>query len=164
MTVVVLIGCETVLSQFVDRGMNAPHPIAERSAFPERDETSLQPIPAKKLSDIDQFAQELDPADIPAIVSWNQAKQYVGYEITIEGKIVSVGQSGDGKINFLNFDRNWRGKFYMVIFDDLAQTLDKPAKELFEGKTVRVKGTIDTHNGNPQLKIRSMKQVTFIDK
>lgn len=151
-------------SNFVDPGKNAPDPIAKRSAFPEPGENLVKPIAAVKLTQINQFALDIDPADIPAIVPWDKASQYVGYEITVEGKIVSVGQSRSGKINFLNFHKDWRGKFYMVIFDDLAKTLDKPVKELFEGKTLRVKGKVDLHNSRPQIKITSMDQVKVIEE
>jgi hypothetical protein len=141
---------------------SAKHDIAGRSAFPAVDETLDKPIAYKRLSDIEQFALPIDPADIPAVVEWQDASKYVGYDITVQGMIVNIGQSRDGKVNFLNFDEDWRGKFYMVIFDDLAETLDKSIATLFEGKVVRVKGKVETHRGNPQLKITSMDQVEFV--
>ena len=143
---------------------NAIHPIAKRSAFPEADETIDQPIPAKRLSDDDPFSVEVDPATIPEVVPWTEAHKYVGYEITVEGKIVGTGQSSDGKVNFLNFHREWRGKFYMVLFDDLAKTLDKSVSDTFLNKTLRVKGMVEEHRGRPQIKILSMDQVQFVDK
>lgn len=148
--------------EVVDPGKNAEHPIAKRSAFPEADETFDKLIPSKTLSDLAQFTADIDPADIPAVVPWDQAKQYVGYEITVEGTIVGVGQSRDKKVNFLNFHKDWRGKFYMVIFDDLANTLDTSVEDLFKDKRIRVKGKVEPHRGNPQMKITSMDQVQFV--
>lgn len=142
---------------------NVPHPIAGRSPFPEAGESFTEPIPADRLSDLSQFRKPIDPADIPDIVPWDRASQYVGYDITVQGPIVGVGQSRDGKVNFLNFHQDWRGKFYMVIFDDLAKTLDDSVEALFKGKTVRVKGKVETHSGKPQMKITSMDQVEFVD-
>jgi len=143
---------------------NAKHPVAGRSAFPEPDEQLSEPIKPKVLSDHNQFAEPIDPANIPAIVPWTQAKQYAGYEITVEGKIVDVGQSRDGNVNFLNFHRDWRGKFYMVMFDDLAKTLDQSVAETFRGKLLRVTGKVEDHRGRPQIKILSMDQVQFVDE
>ena len=140
----------------------ADHPIAKRSAFPEEGETIDRPIPFKRLSDEDQFAAPIDPGDIPAIVRWQDAGKYVGHEITVEGTIAHLGQSRDGKVNFLNFDTDWRGKFYMVIFDDLADTLDQSIEALFKDKLVRVKGNVETHRGRPQIRITSMDQVEFV--
>lgn len=141
---------------------NAVNRIAGRSPFPESNEDIEKPLPYKRLSTTDQFAEPIDPADIPAIVQWDQAKQYVGYEITVQGKIVSVGQTKDASVNFLNFHEDYRGKFYMVVFEDLAKTLPKSVEETFLNKTLRVKGTVEDHRGNPQIKITSMDQVQFV--
>lgn len=141
---------------------NAVHPIAKRSAFPEAGETLAQPIPAKKFSEANQFAEPIDPSTIPDVVPWTEAKKYVGHEITVEGQIVDIGQSRDKKVNFLNFHKEWRGKFYMVVFDDLAKTLDKSVEATFRGKTLRVKGMVEDHRGRPQIKILSMDQVEFV--
>lgn len=138
------------------------HPIAKRSPFPAVGETLDKPISAKRLSDENQFAEPIDPANIPELVPWTQAKKYVGYEITVVGTIVDVGQSRNGKINFLNFHDDWRGKFYMVVFDDLAKTLPASVDATFRGKKLHVTGKVETHRGQPQIKIRSMDQVEFV--
>lgn len=142
--------------------VNAIHKIAGRSAFPNQGEVITEPIPAKKLSDNNPFSEAIDEANIPDVVPWNEAAKYVGYEITVEGKIVDIGQSRDGKTNFLNFHKDWRGKFYMVVFDDLVKTLPKSVDATFRGKTLRVKGIVDEHRGRPQIKILSMDQVEVV--
>ncbi|MEM9345552.1 MAG: hypothetical protein AAGB26_02930 [Planctomycetota bacterium] len=142
---------------------SAVHPNAGRSAFPDRGETIEVMITAKRLSDIDPFSDEFDPDNIPAVVPWHKANNYVDYEITVQGKIVSTGQSRDGGVKFLNFHEDWRGKFYMVLFDDLAEALPKSVDETFRNKTVRVKGTVEDHRGRPQIRILSMDQVEFVD-
>ncbi len=162
--ITLLLGCGVARSQFADPGVNAIDPIAKRSAFPEANESIDKPLAVKRLSDEDQFAPAIDPADIPAIVAWDQAGKYVGNIITVEGRIVSVGKSNDGKVNFLNFHQDYRGKFYLVVFDDLAKTLDKPVAELFKDQLIRVKGKVETHRGSPQIKVESMDQVEFVDQ
>ena len=47
---------------------NAQHPIAGRSAFPERDEQLASPIKPERLSKLDQFAEPIAPTNIPAII------------------------------------------------------------------------------------------------
>jgi hypothetical protein len=141
---------------------NAVHRHAGRSAFPEAGESVTQLIAAKKLSEEDQFAEPIDASDIPDVVPWTEAHKYVGHKITVEGKIVDIGQSRDGKVNFLNFHKEWRGKFYMVVFDDLAKTLPKSVDATFRGKTLRVTGEVEDHRGRPQIKILSMDQVEFV--
>ena len=151
---VALVGC--------GQSADTTGPIAGRSAFPEVGETIDRPMPAIKLSDESQFYEPIDPADIPDVVPWEQAKRYVGYEITVAGTIVDTGQSRDGKVHFLNFHHDWRDKFYMVAFDDLAKTLPKSVDETFRGKALRVTGKVDTHRGRPQIRILSMDQVEFV--
>ena len=143
--------------------VNAVHATAGRSAFPERDEALEEPIATKRLSDEDPFGAAIDEADIPDIVPWDQAKKYIGYEITVEGKIVNVGQTRDASVNFLNFHKDWRGKFYMVVFDDLAKTLPRSVEQTFRDKTLRVTGVVENHRGRPQIRILSMDQVQFVD-
>lgn len=143
---------------------SAKHDIAGRSAFPAVGETLDKPIAYKRLSNEEQFAPAIDPADIPAVVPWDQASRYVGYEITVEGRIVSVGRSNDGQVHFLNFHQDWRGKFYMVLFDDLAGTLNQPVEQTFKGRLIRVRGKVETYRGRPQVRILSMGQVRFIDE
>jgi DNA/RNA endonuclease YhcR with UshA esterase domain len=75
---------------------------------------------------------------------------------------VDIGRTSDGKVNFLNFHKEWRGKFYMVIFSDLAKKLPKSVEQTFLNKTVRVKGKVEEHRGRPQIKILSMDQVKFV--
>lgn len=139
------------------------NPPATRSPFPDEGEALTKPIRATRLSSEDQFAYTIDPANIPSTVPWEQASKYVGYTITVEGTIVNVGKSRDGKVYFLNFHHDWRGKFYMVLFNDLAKTLDKPVQEIFEGKHVRVRGKVEPYNGRPQIIVTSMQQVEFVE-
>ncbi|MBX2851500.1 MAG: hypothetical protein KTR15_07130, partial [Phycisphaeraceae bacterium] len=141
---------------------NAVHRHAGRSAFPEAGESVTQLIAAKRLSDEDQFLEPIDPSDIPDVVPWTEAHKYIGHEITVEGKIVDIGESRDGKVSFLNFHEDWRGKFYMVMFDDLTKTLDTSVEAMFKGKTLRVSGEVEDHRGRPQIKILSLDQVEFV--
>lgn len=135
---------------------------AERSPFPAPGETITDMIAPARLTDADPFALPIDPEAIPTVVPWTQAAQYLGHTITVEGEIVRVGKSG--QTNFLNFAQDYRGKFYLVLFDDLATTLPDSVPDTFEGKTVRVRGTIEDHRGTPQLKITSMDQVEFVEE
>jgi len=132
-----------------------------RAPFPEEGEQISTPITAKVLSQVDQFMEDIDPADIPDVVPWTEAGKYSGHEITVEGRIVDLGASGN--INFLNYDTNWRDKFYLVIFNDLAETLDGTVEEIFLNKMIRVTGEVEEHRGRPQIKILSMDQVEFVD-
>lgn len=135
-----------------------------RIPFPEVDEDFRGPIELTRLSDHDPFENDIDPEDIPDVVPWEEAGEYVGHVITVEGRIVDIGQTRDGNINFLNFHADWRGKFYMVVFNDLAETLDGSVEDVFLNKLVRVRGEVEDHRGRPQIRILSMDQVEFVEE
>lgn len=150
-----------------------PAPVADRPDPPAADRAARTPFPREgesvrvhiaptHLSDHDPFENTLDPEDIPDVVPWEEAGEYVGHTITVEGRIVNLGKSGN--VNFLNYDRDWRGKFYLVIFDDLAETLDGTVEETFLNELIRVTGEVEEHRGRPQIKIESMDQVEFVEE
>jgi aspartyl/asparaginyl-tRNA synthetase len=49
----------------------------------------------------------------PAVVSWQDAAQYYGQTVTVEGMV--VGTYNSGKVVFLNFDEDYKSTFTVVI-------------------------------------------------
>jgi len=135
-----------------------------RSPFPEAGERLTRHVSFTRLAEHDAFENPIDPEDIPEVVPWEEAGQYVGHTITVEGRIVNIGQTRDASVFFLNFHAEWRGKFYMVVFDDLAETLEGGVEGTFLNKLVRVEGLVEDHRGRPQIKIESMDQVEFVEE
>lgn len=176
-TLLVLVGCSAPAAQSPPGAgtPEEPTPSVSRSdgrvalyrgerrlPYPEQDERIEGHLPPLRLADRDTFENPIDPADIPETVPWEEAAQYLGHTITVQGRIVNIGQTRSGSVFFLNFDPDWRGKFYLVVFDDLADTLEVGVEGTFLGKLVRVRGLVEPHNRRPQIKILSMEQVEFV--
>jgi len=72
-----------------------------------------------------------------------EAANYAGKTVTVEGKILRVGQSKKGTTFFLNFSAT-RGGFTAVIFDKAAQQIKAAGTDILslENKTAQVTGKV----------------------
>jgi len=131
-----------------------------RSPLLQEGETFEALIPPRPAPGAEKVTH-VDPPKPGQIVPWYEAKRYVGYTITVEGTIVDTHKART--ICFLNFHEDWRGRFYMVIFDDDFGDWPQSPDEHFLNRKVRVTGEIELHRGRPQLKIREPSQVEFVD-
>lgn len=127
---------------------------AGRSPLPQPGETIRRPIKATTLKVV-----ELGPAPAAgAIIPWDQAHQYLGHTITVEGRIVRTHNTGN--ICFLNFVPDHPSDaFYLVMFPSLFDAWPAPPEQYFKDKTVRVRGKVDLHRGKPQIRIQRRDQV-----
>jgi DNA/RNA endonuclease YhcR with UshA esterase domain len=94
------------------------------------------------------------------VVPWNEAHQHMGKNITIEGTVVSTRNIGS--VCFLNFDKNWQGKFYIAIVEPSAMTAwGKPPQEYFLNQKIRVTGQVSLYQDRPQMRITKAEQITI---
>lgn len=97
-------------------------------------------------------------------VAWTEAHKYVGAgPITVEGTIVNTYQIRDVLCR-LNFDTNWRGKFYIAVFNEVHAQLPEPAAKYYMGKTIRVTGLVTTHRDQPNIEVKDISQIEVVDK
>lgn len=94
-------------------------------------------------------------------LKWQDARSAVGEEAFICGKILRVGSAG--RVNFLNVDTNRPARFTFVIFQKNLEKFDKPLKDLYLNKFVRVKGRVSLFKDKPQIIITSPKQIEVLD-
>ncbi len=83
-----------------------------------------------------------------AIVDAAEAHRYIGEIRRVKGRVNSTYQSD--KCVFLNFGRDWRSDFTVVIFtDSLAGFREEniEPRDFYKGKTVEVTGRIREYNG-----------------
>ena len=101
-------------------------------------------------------------SDRVAVVSWKDAGQHIGREVTVEGRIVGTGATRSGSITFLNFSRN-RGDFTVKIFERYKKNFPQDPQRMYRGKTVRVTGRVGQYKGEPDMEIRRPEQVQIVE-
>lgn len=111
---------------------------------------------AEKLA-VDQPASpQLLPGDA---ISWQDAPQYVGQVVTVEGDIVDTYDSG--AVVFLNFSSN-RDDFTLVIFAEDADSFPVAPQDAFRGKRVRATGEVELYRNRPEIILNSPDQIEVV--
>ena len=84
-------------------------------------------------------------------------KELLNKEVTLQMKVAATGQNKSGDLIFLNSSADFRSdeNFTVVLNKDAQSSLNKAGITLprthFEGKTIRVVGTLSMFNGRPQI-------------
>ncbi len=97
-------------------------------------------------------------------VTWQEADKVVGSIAVVSGKIVNVGQTSDGRVNFLNFDATRRDVFKVVVFDVDVKNFTRPLKDLYDQKLVSIRGEVTLYRDVPQIRVRTMEQISIVDR
>jgi len=93
------------------------------------------------------------------IVPDSQAAQFVGQSVTVEGVVVQVSTSPRSNTTFLNFGARYPNHiFNAVIFRSAAAQFPNPQQ--WEGKRVRVTGTVRLYQGKPEIVLETGVQLT----
>jgi micrococcal nuclease len=96
------------------------------------------------------------------VVSWQDAAQYYGQVVTVEGRVVETYNSG--KVVFLNFHQDYRTSFKAVIFPDDWDKFPEPPEELFLDKLVRVTGLVKEYEGAPEIIVEEPGQIEIVEE
>jgi len=105
--------------------------------------------------------QAIDPAEGRPVVKWEEARSVVGQTAFVCGKVIGVPTVG--KITFINFDAQRPVRFAGVIFDDKLTNFPKPPSEMYNGKIVKISGTVSVFKDQPQIVVTSPAQVEVLD-
>lgn len=117
----------------------------------------------------EENAPDDEPEVKPGEVPWQKAHEHVGKEITVVGKIVNTRNIGSH--TFLNYDHNWQGKFYIVVYDEVYKDIPggDPAT-FYKDKNLKITGRVDMFESDrpgavkrPQIKVRDVKQITVVE-
>jgi hypothetical protein len=126
---------------------------------PQPGEQFSSPLPATRVGHKPVLVPSDD--DRPPPIPWDQAHNHVGRTITVEGTVVSTSRRG--KVCFLNFTENWRGKFYVILFEGALAGWPQPPEQYFLNRRIRIWGKVSLHKDVPQLQVRSTRQITVVE-
>ena len=101
-------------------------------------------------------------ATVPAagIVPWQDAGQYIGQRVTVEGDVVRSYNSG--KVSFLNFAQDYKGTFSVVVFaSDYAKWPQTP-DQFYLGQKIRATGKVKEYKGAPEMVVETPEQIEVV--
>ena len=136
-----------------------------RSPYPAPGEIFKQPIKPTLLVSAQQAEDIATAGQLQAkpgqIIPWDHARQYVGQTITIEGKVVLANKTRS--VCFLNFTENWRGRFYVILFEKVLGSWDQSPEKYFLNKTVQITGQVKERKGVPQIQVTHSTQIKILN-
>jgi exonuclease VII large subunit len=101
-------------------------------------------------------------AEVPLITP-DQAKDHVGQEVVAEGQVAQIGASERSHTLFVNFGGRYPNHvFTAVIFSRNLSSL--PEARSWEGKTIKVRGQVQLHQGKPEIVLERGDQVTVVNR
>ncbi len=84
---------------------------------------------------------------------------YISSEKIVEGKVVDAYRSRTNTV-FMNFDKPYPNQcFTTVIFSSDLYKFPEGTEKYYEGKIIRVKGTIKDYNGKPEIILKDVSQI-----
>jgi len=94
-------------------------------------------------------------------INWKDASKYAGKYVITEGEIVS--SFNNGKICFLNFDKDYKNSLSLVIFSNSFKKFPENPEKFYLGKKVRVEGRIKIYNERLEIVLESQDQIKIIN-
>lgn len=105
----------------------------------------------------------LDAAEAPgAEIAWEQAGAHVGKTVTVRGTVVRSHKSA--KVVHLNFRKDWKGTFQVVIFANLWGDFPAPPEAHFLDREILVTGMVKDYQGTPEIVLESAAQIRWADE
>ncbi|MBX7237327.1 MAG: hypothetical protein K1X65_23295 [Caldilineales bacterium] len=106
-----------------------------------------------------QLARQVRAAPT-GVIGWQEAGNYLGAEVTVEGEIMRTHDTG--KVTFLNFTPNYRGTLTLVIFASDYDRYPAAPVDYFLNKHLRAKGMVKDYQGAPEIIIDSPDQIEIL--
>lgn len=84
----------------------------------------------------------------------------IGKEVTVRGKVVSVGKSDSDKIRFLDFTTDRQHGFVAAIFPAAYKAIGH--LENYKDQRVEVRGILEAYKAKTQIKVTKASQLTIL--
>jgi len=96
-------------------------------------------------------------------ISAKEAKNYIGKEATVCGKVFSsyYAQRSNGAPTFLNLDRTYPNQIFTVVIWDTYRELFGTPEHKYLHKNICVSGYIQSYRGTPQITAESPSQISI---
>jgi hypothetical protein len=103
------------------------------------------------------------PAPVGDVIPWADAPKHMGKTITVEGTIVDTHKTRAGDVCFLNFVKNDRSSFYLIMWKENFDKFPDSPERYFLNKKVRCTGEVSDNKGRPQIKVNDARQIWVVE-
>jgi DNA/RNA endonuclease YhcR with UshA esterase domain len=93
------------------------------------------------------------------VITDTEAAQHVGQRVTVEGVVAKVFTTKSGN-TFLNFGAPYPAQSFTGWIPAGTPLASDPSLQSFQGKKVKITGTIQLYRGKPEIKVLSRDQIT----
>jgi hypothetical protein len=84
-------------------------------------------------------------------ISASQAKNYIGKEVVLKGRITSFRLASEGKsTNLINIDRAYPDQIFTIVVTNQYLSDNKIDIESAKGRFILVKGTVSVYDKDPK--------------
>ena len=101
-------------------------------------------------------------ADKPIVIKDSEAIQYVGKEVEVRGRVVSVTASPLGT-TFISFGGEYPNQTFAGFIAAGSKIASHKRLTMIRGKTISITGTIELYKGKPEIKVVSADQIKGLD-
>jgi hypothetical protein len=101
-------------------------------------------------------------ADEPTVIKDSQATQYVGKEVGVRGRVVSVTTSPLGT-TFINFGGEYPNQKFAGFIAAGSKLATDQRLTMIQGKIISITGTIELREGKPEINVVSADQIKVSD-
>ena len=101
-------------------------------------------------------------ADKLTVIKDSEAIHYVGKEVEVHGRVVSVTISPVGTA-FINFGGEYPNQKFAGYIAAGSKVVSRKRLSSFSGKTVSIAGTIELYQGKPEIHIIRADQIEVLD-
>ena len=100
-------------------------------------------------------------ADKPIVIKDSEAIKYVGKEVEVRGRVVSVTTSPLGTA-FINFGGEYLNQTFAGFIAAGSKIAPDQQIATLQGKIISITGTIELYRGKPEIKVMSPNQIQVL--
>src|SRR5262249_2236334 len=101
-------------------------------------------------------------ADRPTVIKDSEAIRYVGKEVEVHGRVVSVKTSPLGTA-FINFGADYPNQKFAGYIAAGSEVVSRKRLNSLPGKTASITGKIELYQGKPEINVIRADQVKVLD-
>jgi DNA/RNA endonuclease YhcR with UshA esterase domain len=101
-------------------------------------------------------------AEKPIVIKDSEAIHYVGKEVEVHGRVVSVTTSPLGTA-FINFGGEYPNQKFAGYIAAGSKVASRKRLTMIPGKTISITGKIELYQGKPEINVISADQIKVLD-